>query len=615
MPTINIYNKSGAQVAISGLNGLIIKKNSAYNGFFSNFVIEGAIVELNSWQLKGYISYTIVADPSTDYVEDSLVYLTTAERVLNAGTNTLVYDTDLQSQYVWDNTVNVWQVVCNSIEQDRTYYVDGDNGDDTNDGLTSGTSFKTFDFLWSGGVRPLPREINATVTVHCSGTILSVSTVSHLTLDHFYGTGSISIEGEWTDLIASEVVAAGGYDNVSSSPTYKTYLVAVPSVPWVVDAYKGKFIKIDAEYYPIMSNTADTLESIALPSLADGKAFTIVEATKMKAALVSDPTTIVQYSNPKTWGGAVSVEGCILQRIDLITLDMMELKRTGGGYDSGITISSSSKTTVNSSYINIEYISAVVRYLESYTPKLYLDRSVLFISYQTLINLGTFTLSQSIITGDGTTLGLVLGSPACILNIHNSRIHNHKIGISNSSSLIIGGSVMININCLFEDCDTAMGTTFANISIGVYTLSYPTRFLNCTTAIELGSNLFAVGKNQTFVSSGITTDIQVDSISTDTFANIKANSVIRNDSGGSIVYQDLATTLPYIPPKVDMKVMSTLAVTDPPTAAELTAEFGSPATVGTGFSVTIDNNGAGTHVYTCTSDGTNWWTFTGTVAP
>jgi len=95
MPTINIYNKSGAQVAISGLNGLIIKKNSAYNGFFSNFVIEGAIVELNSWQLKGYISYTIVADPSTDYVEDSLVYLTTAERVLNAGTNTLVYDTDL----------------------------------------------------------------------------------------------------------------------------------------------------------------------------------------------------------------------------------------------------------------------------------------------------------------------------------------------------------------------------------------------------------------------------------------------------------------------------------------------------------------------------------------
>ena len=41
MPTINIYNKSGAQVAIASLNGLILKRNALYNGFFTNAVIDG----------------------------------------------------------------------------------------------------------------------------------------------------------------------------------------------------------------------------------------------------------------------------------------------------------------------------------------------------------------------------------------------------------------------------------------------------------------------------------------------------------------------------------------------------------------------------------------------
>lgn len=44
-----------------------------------------------------------------------------------------------------------------------------------------------------------------------------------------------------------------------------------------------------------------------------------------------------------------------------------------------------------------------------------------------------------------------------------------------------------------------------------------------------------------------------------------------------------------------------------PTDAEIDTAFGTPATVGAGFIGIIDDAGAGTAVYLCVSDGTNWW--------
>lgn len=60
--------------------------------------------------------------------------------------------------------------------------------------------------------------------------------------------------------------------------------------------------------------------------------------------------------------------------------------------------------------------------------------------------------------------------------------------------------------------------------------------------------------------------------------------------------------------------VDTTDVSNPPTDAELDAAFGTPATVGTGFTTYIDDNGAGANFYQCVSDGTNWWTFTATKA-
>lgn len=48
-------------------------------------------------------------------------------------------------------------------------------------------------------------------------------------------------------------------------------------------------------------------------------------------------------------------------------------------------------------------------------------------------------------------------------------------------------------------------------------------------------------------------------------------------------------------------------VSSPPTDAELDAEFGTPATVGAGFTAIVDDAGTGTTAWMVISDGTNWW--------
>lgn len=49
------------------------------------------------------------------------------------------------------------------------------------------------------------------------------------------------------------------------------------------------------------------------------------------------------------------------------------------------------------------------------------------------------------------------------------------------------------------------------------------------------------------------------------------------------------------------------AVSNPPTDAELDLIFGTPITVGAGFSAIIDDGGTGTNVYQITTNGTNWY--------
>ncbi len=57
----------------------------------------------------------------------------------------------------------------------------------------------------------------------------------------------------------------------------------------------------------------------------------------------------------------------------------------------------------------------------------------------------------------------------------------------------------------------------------------------------------------------------------------------------------------------DTLALDTGNVSNPPTDAELDGLFGTPATVGAGFTRLIDDNGADSAVYLVASNGTSWW--------
>lgn len=77
---------------------------------------------------------------------------------------------------------------------------------------------------------------------------------------------------------------------------------------------------------------------------------------------------------------------------------------------------------------------------------------------------------------------------------------------------------------------------------------------------------------------------------------------LKRDNGSS---WDIVATFPQV---------DTTNVSNPPTDAELDAAFGTPATVGAGFTAYIDDNNADTNFYQVVSNGTSWWVFTGTKA-
>lgn len=59
---------------------------------------------------------------------------------------------------------------------------------------------------------------------------------------------------------------------------------------------------------------------------------------------------------------------------------------------------------------------------------------------------------------------------------------------------------------------------------------------------------------------------------------------------------------PLGPQKLDVSDVS-----NPPTDAELDSAFGTPATVGSGFTAFVDDNNADTAVYFVFTNGTSWW--------
>jgi len=76
----------------------------------------------------------------------------------------------------------------------------------------------------------------------------------------------------------------------------------------------------------------------------------------------------------------------------------------------------------------------------------------------------------------------------------------------------------------------------------------------------------------------------------------------------------LSVTTLAAPIAISKIAVDTTNVSNPPTDAELDSAFGAPATLETGFTAYINDNGAGNDFYQVTADGTNWWISTYTKA-
>jgi len=575
----------------------MLPKLGSYSGSFTNSEIDEATPELNDLRSKGCISYNVSTDSENNYVENSVVYKNTAERLLNIDENTLIYDTDLNRLYVWNTSTDSWQVASSAIYQDTIFYVDGDTGDDSNSGLSWGTAFKTFDFLYSGSSYKLSREINANVVVLCRGTILSTTVDTHINVDNFYGTGTLTVEGVMSELATGILVTA--YDNGDASTLKKSFLEAAAET-WTVDAYKGKFILVTsgtgagATMYPIISNTATRLETFDLPLLGLTSVVSILEGAKLKAATVAAPTVLIDYP----WDGiGVGVTGCNVE-VEFKNLDMMNME-----------------TATNYSPYAVKGCSKTVTFTNTSSPltfvlhngKMIGRRIALFLkdySYTMCSSNSELVLSNAVIVGDGTTYGW-WGEGDAFAYLGGCRLSNHAVGVGGFSSNICD----LGVRNLFDSCAIAIDCSCSTIMLEIRSAAYPTCFNTCVTCINLGGGHIQTSKSGKVYTLGTTNDILIDDEgNTETFANMHANKVIKNDSGGSVLYYNATTYATYTPESVTKIKVSELNVSNPPTVAELTGEFGAPSAVGAGFTVCINDNASGVNFYQAISDGTNWWT-------
>jgi len=196
-----------------------------------------------------------------------------------------VFDTDIKRLFLYAN--GSWtREEAESIESDLTMYVDGTTGNDSNDGLGWATAKKTFAFLRSSSSDAIPREINADLLISFRNTIRASSADGLLVVDGFYGSGTITIQGELT---AVETFTATGYEN---DPLVRGSMqwVSDATKSWTPDQWRRHFVDLGHTWkYPIRTNNATTLWMGFGDEQSGSYAATIYSAPEILRELDSNP--------------------------------------------------------------------------------------------------------------------------------------------------------------------------------------------------------------------------------------------------------------------------------------------------------------------------------------
>ena len=435
----------------------------------------------------------------------------------------------------------------NSINVDTTYYVDGDNGNDAYTGLSWDTAKKTMAFLYSGDGYAIPREINADVNVLVRGTVLSANDQYHTIITNFYGTGSLTITGQTTDVV-TDLTPTGWDNNINTSVEGTTYLEASGST-WTTDEYQGNFIQITTPagttLYPIQSNTSMRLETMALPvDISESTRFKIVRVPSFKGAQVSASSVLIS-----NYPGSPTSKSIILINNNVIPIALSRVRVTD--HHASIYcpfVFGSSAETSGSSYVD----NAMIHIAESVfngTP----------MQYSGIGNVrNTLTLLSTI--SDGwyvSEQAYLYFAMCCFVCTSVSKVGNSCWGAQNSkitdnmcrhthvaNAYYIRSCHLEFDGVLFEDCapiyaNSATASTYARPTIGVV------KFKNCDECIRLISLALTVDwDDASFIIDNCVREIVLaddgnGNYVTATFADVLAHKAISNTANGAcIVYNN-----------------------------------------------------------------------------
>ena len=424
-----------------------------------------------------------------------------------------------------------------AITTDTAYYVDGTSGDDSNDGSSWAAAKKTLDFLAEDATSPLPRIINADITVYCRNTIYSSGTTNFAKITGFSGTGSITLQGETTD--AQTGLTPTGWDNTRTSLTYHQY-IDVAAAGWGVNAYKGGFIVFtdgtSDEWFPIISNTATRLETVALPDLAGTETFKIVILdTKFKAATTAAPSTPVTYDE-------LGVNGFLVRNNKItIAFDRIDFgSEFNGNYLNGINyIGDLHDLSSTTSHKTIEVKKCYSSKLWIISGPIVFRNSFIdatFYGGMTGTSFSHFYMA-CIGSSDGNGSGILIDQSQSKITIEKTRIEDCRIGIS----LVSDASIRIMYDLVMRGNDYGISLSPNAICRMTDNFYGAWVFDSNTLGINLNGSTLQYNISGDYLNySGNTNDIKTsdnpDEFST--FADLAAGTRISNISERSfVVYQ------------------------------------------------------------------------------
>ena len=420
-----------------------------------------------------------------------------------------------------------------SIDVETDFYVDGDAGDDSADGLTWGTAKKTFQFLSADGLGSIPRVLNANVTVNARGTVLAADGADNaLLVDSFSGPGTLYIKGETTDVQTDIVVT--GYENTTSVVGHHSYITASAET-WTTNEHQGRFLKITAgtgasnSLYPISRNSATQLESYYLPDLDGTSRVTIVSMTKLKGARVSDPSTLVAFTD----NVFASVKNNNNDDVNVENLDFTDMAA--------------------SQYPRIYKNETVTFYkvsfrITGYSLSIFQNTYIIFNSCYFNLTGYTYTYPKRTTSTEygycvfesNDSSGYGIYSEVGYTRTFKCRFSNQYVAYS---ALNDGGAIEADGEHFFDTCTYGIQCGGASTKLSAFrTATFD--FKNCTNAIEVCSSTVAMGKNLTLQGTGVTNEILLSTVAGDkaSFADANAERRIANPALGSgFIYIDPAT--------------------------------------------------------------------------